>query len=122
MLPRPHRLTAQAEFSEVTRTGRKFVQPPLIVHVSWSPGSGDTAALDPARIGLTVGKAVGNAVVRHHVSRVIRHAVASDAARLPAGSRWVIRAMPEAGTSTRGIALAWRAALERALPTAPVAR
>ena len=52
------------------------------------------------RIGLTVGKQVGNAVTRHAVSRRLRHLAAGEIPRLPEGATLVIRALPGAGGAT----------------------
>ncbi len=48
------------------------------------------------RVGLVVGKAVGNAVVRNRVKRQLRHLVRDHLTHLPASSDLVIRALPPA--------------------------
>ncbi len=55
---------------------------------------------EPARAGLVVSKAVGNAVVRHRVSRRLRAQLAPRLAALPAGTDLVLRAAPRAATSS----------------------
>lgn len=50
-------------------------------------------------LGLTIGKSVGNSVVRHRTARRIRAAFAGQLDRLPQGSQWVVRALPGAGES-----------------------
>ena len=52
------------------------------------------------RAGFVVSKAVGNAVVRHRVTRRLRHLVASRLDALPAGAMLVVRALPPAATAT----------------------
>jgi ribonuclease P protein component len=47
-----------------------------------------------------VSKAVGGSVVRHAVTRRLRHLVAPRLHRLPAGSTLVVRALPPAGAAT----------------------
>ena len=47
-------------------------------------------------MGFTVGKSVGNSVIRHRVSRRLREAIRPLVTDLPAGSRVVVRALPEA--------------------------
>jgi ribonuclease P protein component len=65
-----------------------------------------------------VSKAVGGSVVRHAVSRRLRHVVASRLEQLPAGSRLVVRALPPAATATSAaLAADLDVALERALRT-----
>lgn len=49
-----------------------------------------------ARAGFVVGKAVGNSVVRHRVTRRLRAAVRDELDRLPATADLVVRARPEA--------------------------
>jgi len=49
-----------------------------------------------ARAGFVVGKAVGNSVVRHRVTRRLRAVVAGELHRLPASADLVVRARPEA--------------------------
>lgn len=60
--------------------------------------SGAGAAVPPSgtRIGLVVGKAVGNSVVRHRVTRRLRAAVRDELHRLPVTADLVVRARPEA--------------------------
>ena len=57
-----------------------------------------TGGLTPsgARAGFVVGKAVGNSVVRHRVTRRLRAVVAAELHRLPASADLVVRARPEA--------------------------
>jgi ribonuclease P protein component len=52
-----------------------------------------------ARAGFVVGKAVGNSVVRHRVTRRLRAVVGEELHRLPATADLVVRARPEAGTA-----------------------
>jgi ribonuclease P protein component len=58
-----------------------------------TPESAPSGDVSP-RVGLVVSKAVGGAVVRHRVSRRLRHVMRDRLSRLPAGSRVVIRALP----------------------------
>ena len=71
-------------------------------HVGGEPVRGpDARALTPpgARAGFVVGKAVGNSVVRHRVTRRLRAAVREELDRLPATADLVVRARPEAATA-----------------------
>jgi ribonuclease P protein component len=52
-----------------------------------------------ARAGFVVGKAVGNSVVRHRVTRRLRAAVREELHRLPSTADLVVRARPEAATA-----------------------
>ena len=61
-------------------------------------------------------KAVGGSVVRHAVARRLRHLVRPRLVSLPAGSRLVVRALPDSATaSSDQLAVDLDAALERAL-------
>jgi ribonuclease P protein component len=53
-----------------------------------------------ARAGLVVNKAVGGSVVRHRVSRRLRHLLAPRLGELPAGTMLVVRALPPAADAT----------------------
>ena len=52
-----------------------------------------------ARAGFVVGKAVGNSVVRHRVTRQLRAAVRQELHRLPPTADLVVRARPEAAAA-----------------------
>ena len=52
-----------------------------------------------ARAGFVVGKAVGNSVVRHRVTRQLRAVVGAQMHRLPPSADLVVRARPEAATA-----------------------
>ena len=56
-----------------------------------------------ARAGFVVGKAVGNSVVRHRVTRRLRAVVATELSRLPATADLVVRARPEAADATSAL-------------------
>jgi ribonuclease P protein component len=59
------------------------------------PAGGDTPP-SAARAGFVVGKAVGNSVCRHRVTRQLRHLVRAELHRLPDTADLVVRARPEA--------------------------
>ena len=77
------------EFRRTIRRGASASSDALVTHVAVTDGSG-------VRVGLVVGKKVGNAVARNRVKRRIRHAVAPELGALPAGSRVVFRALAPA--------------------------
>ena len=78
--PAATRLKRRAEFLRAAQKGRKAAMPGVVVQVLSRNDS------DPARIGFTVTKKVGNAVVRNRVRRRLR-----EAARL------LLRDTPAAG-------------------------
>ena len=70
-------------------------------------GAGPVPATSPgtpppsgARAGFVVGKAVGNSVVRHRVTRRLRAVVGAELHRLPATADLVVRARPEAAAAS----------------------
>ncbi len=73
-----------------------------------------TTTSTPAQAAFAVGKSVGNSVVRHQVVRRLRALTLPLLADLPAGTRIVVRALPEAATaSTDELDRDLRAALAR---------
>jgi ribonuclease P protein component len=63
------------------------------------PGTGPRGATVSPRVGLVVGRAVGNSVVRHRVTRRLRAAARAELHRLPPTADLVLRARPEAATA-----------------------
>jgi len=115
MLPRLHRLTSPADFRRVMRSGRKIVRPRAIVH--FLPPTTGAHEDSPARVGVTVSKAVGGSVTRHRAARIIRHSIAQELGSLPQGSSWVVRALPAAGkvSASRELAEDIRSAVQEAI-------
>ena len=68
------------------------------------PAAG-AASLPPAsaRAGFVVGRAVGNSVVRHRVTRRLRAVVATELSRLPSSADLVVRARPEAADAASDV-------------------
>ena len=118
MLPSTARLRRSQDFAETVRRGTRAGRPLLVVHLD--PGAtaaapGSRPGPDP-RAGFVVSKAVGNSVVRHAVTRRLRHLVAPRLGALPAGSRLVVRALPASATaSSAALGEDLDAALRRAL-------
>lgn len=105
MLPARNRMTRSTDFRVTVNRGVRAAQRDLVVH-SLAPGVGgdaDPNTEDAPKVGLVVGKSVGNAVQRHRVSRQLRHASRDLLPELRAGELLVIRALPgsrDAATST----------------------
>lgn len=87
-------MTAAADFQRAIRSGRRLGSGTLVVHY-WCCNDG----LQEPRVGLSVGKPVGNSVVRHRVARRLRHVLAMRLDGLPHGSLLVVRAKPSAATA-----------------------
>lgn len=75
------------------RRGRSSGRARLVVHLHRA-GQGRRP-----RAGFVVSKAVGNAVVRHRVTRRLRHLVAPRLSALPADALLVVRALPPAAAA-----------------------
>lgn len=99
----------------MVRRGRRAGRPRLVVHalitdpavkpagdpVTKGEQATDDTTAQPtradrstARVGFVVSKAVGNSVVRHRVSRRLRHLMADRLGTLPPGCALVVRALP----------------------------
>ncbi|MEV1293107.1 ribonuclease P protein component [Pseudonocardia sp. NPDC049635] len=99
MLPAHARLTRRPDFASTIRNGRRAGRSRLVVHLD-PTRPGDVPEHVSPRAGFVVSKAVGNAVVRHRVTRRLRHLVADRLSALPPGSALVVRALPPAATAT----------------------
>ncbi len=93
MLPAGSRLHTSAEFAAVVRSGRRAGSRHLVVHLLHGQGSA------APRAGFVVSAKVGNAVVRHRITRRLRPMVRRELAHLPAGTDVVVRALPSAATA-----------------------
>ena len=94
MLPAHNRLRRTGEFRSTVRQGIRVGRPLVVVHVV--PGRDSN---EPVRAGFIVSGAVGGAVVRNAVRRRLRHLVRDRLGKLPAGTRVIVRARPEAATA-----------------------
>ncbi|MDX1879322.1 ribonuclease P protein component [Mycolicibacterium sp. 141076] len=105
MLPARNRMTRSTDFRVTVSRGVRSAQRDLVVH-SLAPrdfGDAESNTEQAPKVGLVVGKSVGNAVQRHRVSRQLRHASRDLLAELQSGELLVIRALPgsrEAATAT----------------------
>jgi ribonuclease P protein component len=107
VLPAQARLRRRPEFTAVVRSGRRAGRPTMVLHYlperPEQSGGGSVREQGPpsgARAGFVVGKAVGNSVVRHRVTRRLRAVMREELHRLPPTADLVVRARPEAGTAT----------------------
>lgn len=76
--------------------------PPMTSRAATGDASA-TASPSVARAGFVVGKAVGNSVVRHRVTRRLRAIVGAELHRLPPTADLVVRARPEAATAPSAV-------------------
>ena len=71
-------------FKEVYGTGKSFANKLLVMYAFAAGNEG------PARIGISVSQKVGNSVVRHHITRLIRESYLSYNEVLPDGYDYLI--------------------------------
>lgn len=97
-LPRSERLLRRSQFVRVQQGGRRVNTAHFVVLVLSQAGSPLRAEeLAPGRrLGLTVGKRVGNAVRRNRIKRVLREVYRRNKALFPADCDVVIVARPGA--------------------------
>ena len=94
MLPAGSRLHTSDDFAAVVRSGRRAGTRHLVVHLL---GTGRSIA---PRAGFVVSGKVGNAVVRHRVTRRLRPLVRQELTNLSDGTDMVVRALPAAAAAT----------------------
>jgi ribonuclease P protein component len=99
VLPAAHRLRTAADFTAVTRQGRRVRCGSVVVYLLADP----TREAGPRQAGLVVGKAVGGSVVRHQVSRRLRAQLTERLDRIPSGARLVVRALPETAAASSAV-------------------
>jgi ribonuclease P protein component len=93
-----HYLPVRSEQADIPTTSRAATRAASVPAVSSTtvPPSG-------ARAGFVVGRAVGNSVVRHRVTRRLRAVVREELHRLPPTGDLVVRARPEAATASSAV-------------------
>lgn len=91
--PRAARVRRRSEYLTIQNRGRRLSGPNLLLFVQ--PGSG--------RIGVTVSRKVGGAVVRNQVKRWIRECYRRRRAELPAELDLVVVARPSAATASHEV-------------------
>lgn len=93
MLPASARLRKSSEISAVMKSGTRFSAKLVVLHVAQSTDK-DT------KVAFAVGKNVGNSVVRHRITRQLRHAISPLVGSFPSGSHVVVRALPGANQAS----------------------
>jgi len=96
MLAQKNRLRKASDFALATK-GKRVSGENFLLYVA-SPTPGDQSGAQ-VKVGLIVGKNVGNSVVRHRVSRQIRHAIAPHLNKFSDGTLLLFRAHPGAAKS-----------------------
>jgi len=87
---RRHRLSRSRDFDAVYRRGTSASSRYLVLH--WFPRDEDEDG--PPRLGLAVPRAVGSAVVRNRIKRLLREVWRGLLGEVPAGHDYVLVARP----------------------------
>lgn len=93
MLAKTARISNSADFIKATKSGLRSTSNSLIGYLHLSNSE------NPAKCGLIINKSVGNSVMRNRVARKVRHSISSNLERLPNGSLFVVRALPNSISS-----------------------
>lgn len=88
MLPTKNRLRASKDFALTTKTGVRATSLSLVVYLRTN-----LSDLTDPQVGLIVNKSVGGSVVRHRVSRQIRHLISGHLQNIPTSSQVVVRVL-----------------------------
>jgi len=88
VLPTKNRLRASKDFALTTKTGVRATSLSLVVYLRTNLN-----ILNGPQVGLIVNKSVGGSVVRHRVSRQIRHLIAGQLKTIPTNSQVVVRVL-----------------------------
>ncbi|MEX0819745.1 MAG: ribonuclease P protein component [Pirellulaceae bacterium] len=113
--PKQVRLRKQAEFDRVFG-GKAYAADEVLVM------NGCRNDLEHSRIGLSVSRKVGNAVVRNHWKRLIREAFRTQQADLPPGFDFVVRPRRGAAPDFRNVHTSVHALAERIARKLPESR
>jgi ribonuclease P protein component len=100
---RRNRLSRSRDFDAVYRRGRSVSSRYLVLH--WFPREEDVDG--PPRLGLAVPRAVGSAVVRNRVKRLLREAWKGLLATVPPGHDYVLAARPGLPEAAEARGLEW---------------
>jgi len=97
VLPAKNRLRTSKDFALTTKTGVRATSLSLVVYLKTNSTNSlnetNTSNSNAPLVGLIVNKSVGGSVVRHRVSRQVRHLASTYISNIPAGSRLVIRVL-----------------------------
>lgn len=104
-MQRRHRLSRSRDFDAVYRHGSSASTRYLVLH--WFPREEDAAGAP--RVGLAVPRAVGSAVVRNRMKRLLREAWREHLPAVPPGHDYVLAARPGLAEPAEARGLEWLA-------------
>ncbi len=104
-MQRRHRLSRSRDFDAVYRHGSSASSRYLVLH--WFPRAEDADGVP--RLGLAVPRAVGSAVVRNRMKRLLREAWRAHLSAVPAGHDYVLVARPGLAEPAEARGLEWLA-------------
>lgn len=93
MLAPSARLHKSTQISAAMKTGKRSTSRLLVLFVA----KGDSME---SKVAFAVGKIVGNSVVRHKITRRLRHILSQELPNFPAGCHIVVRALPDAANAS----------------------
>lgn len=100
VLAPPNRITRRSDFTRILKQGVRVGRRDVIAHVL-VPTPPDLVTSGGPRIGLIVGKSVGNSVVRHAVSRRLREAARPLLEECDPSAMVVVRALGGSATCSQ---------------------
>ena len=93
MLPKKARLTTSEDFAKATKSGLRLTSSNLVGYLYISPAADNEL---PTKCGLIINKSVGGSVMRHRISRQLRHDLAPIVDTFPTNSLFVVRVLKSA--------------------------
>ncbi|MEI6622838.1 MAG: ribonuclease P protein component [Actinomycetes bacterium] len=104
MLAAQYRLRDRKRLNDTVRRGRRAGRRDLVVHYLAPDSSRESTSAaggqQPPGVAFAVSRAVGGSVVRHRVTRRLRHVMMSHIQQLPPGSSVMVRALPPAADAS----------------------
>ena len=85
-----------SQFREVYEKGRSYANSLLVVYILAEDRGSSEDQIPDQRLGISVSRKVGNSVVRHRITRIIRESFRSLKPGLPRNCRIVVVARPKA--------------------------